>query len=146
MAPAGCRVRAGLLTCLFSSGGSTFLDTANTWPYCGNRRHCKAQASCLSCVILQRCRAVACCGRFEPGDRPPAPRRTFRRLWEARFAAEWRRAFLMFSASARSHPSVWQRYAFMSLTSLLVRFKSWGGQTHCLTRLNVCSDRAHADM
>ena len=45
-------------------------------------------------------RLLSACGSYEPGDRPPAPRRTFRRLWEMRFAAEWRRAFLMFSASA----------------------------------------------
>ena len=43
---------------------------------------------------------MSACGSYTPGDRPPAPRRTFRRLWEMRFAAEWRRAFLMFSASA----------------------------------------------
>lgn len=35
--------------------------------------------------------------RYRKGDRPPAPRRSFRNLWDARCAGIWRRAFYMFS-------------------------------------------------
>ena len=36
-------------------------------------------------------------GRFKLGDRPPAPRRTFRTHWELRCELQWYRSFYMFS-------------------------------------------------
>ena len=38
--------------------------------------------------------------RYQPGDRPPQPLRTFQNTWRARCEGEWQRAFYMFSFSA----------------------------------------------
>ena len=38
---------------------------------------------------------------YQPGARPPAPRRNFTQHWQYACEGEWRKAFLMFSAGAR---------------------------------------------
>lgn len=45
--------------------------------------------------FMFRCRVYAF--YYMPGSRPPYPRRTFQRMWERRFEANWRIAFRMFS-------------------------------------------------
>lgn len=34
-------------------------------------------------------------GRYKPGSKPPAPRRSFRNHWESRCEGEWNRAFYL---------------------------------------------------
>ncbi|KAK9864777.1 hypothetical protein WJX84_005167 [Apatococcus fuscideae] len=50
--------------------------------------------------FMASCREFAL--RFQPGDRPPRPRRTFQNHWASRCEREWRRGFYLFSASVPS--------------------------------------------
>lgn len=48
--------------------------------------------------ITQHCTRLAPSHRYQPGDRPPAPRRNFQAHWQYACESQWRVAFLMFSA------------------------------------------------
>lgn len=50
--------------------------------------------------FMEACRAFA--ADYRPGDRPPAPRRTFAVHWARRCERHWRRAFRLFTAGACS--------------------------------------------
>ena len=42
--------------------------------------------------------------RYQPGARPPQPRRNIQTFWQVHCEDEWQRAFLMFSSSAQQPP------------------------------------------
>ena len=42
---------------------------------------------------------------YQPGARPPAPRRNFQQHWQYACEGEWRKAFLMFSAGEAGSPA-----------------------------------------
>ncbi|KAK9828657.1 hypothetical protein WJX72_001365 [[Myrmecia] bisecta] len=65
-------------------------------------------------AFILQCRQFAL--RYKPGDRPPAPRRTFRKHWETRCQDEWRRALYMFVAGIGT---------FLANMSLAVFIKFW---------------------
>ena len=46
--------------------------------------------------FMARCRSFSV--HYKPGDRPPAPKRTFQKHWESRCEDSWQRAFGMFTA------------------------------------------------
>lgn len=52
-------------------------------------------ALCNCCCYVMT-KAMTC--RYKPGSQPPAPRRVFRNVWDARCSGVWRRSFYMFSA------------------------------------------------
>eukprot|EP00882_Tetradesmus_deserticola_P026906 GHRQ01029727.1.p1 GENE.GHRQ01029727.1~~GHRQ01029727.1.p1 ORF type:complete len:295 (+),score=71.27 GHRQ01029727.1:368-1252(+) len=52
--------------------------------------------------FMQRCKAFA--DNYSPGDRPPAPARSFAMHWAQRCEQSWRRAFLLFGLGGLQAP------------------------------------------
>ena len=73
----------------------------------GSLQHCVRGAAILSGVLSTRHVRQSqsgsdkpyCC-RYRRGDRPPAPPRSFRRLWDLRCASAWRVTLVLFAAGA----------------------------------------------
>ena len=60
-------------------------------------------------VIISSIKLTVFLCRFVIGDRPPAPRKSFRGHWNTRCEPEWRRAFFMFSIGEDCSTNCWQQ-------------------------------------
>ncbi|KAK9829265.1 hypothetical protein WJX72_004859 [[Myrmecia] bisecta] len=103
--------------------------------------------------VLQ-CREFAL--RYKPGDRPPAPRRTFRKYWDARCRAEWQWAFFFFWLSIplfliNMGVSAWVKFSRRNTPALLMTVilglaLAYLAATHTRWVRHINSERSQKDV
>ena len=66
----------------------------------GSLQHCVRGYSVRGMSVRASEAQTTYCCRYRRGDRPPAPPRSFRRLWDLRCASAWRVTLVLFAAGA----------------------------------------------